>query len=80
MRRDTYTAHPASGDYILKCAGITWHILRRTSEDSALSISTGDKTRKTALARLRSLTETAHADGWEADGPELFRQVTRFRR
>jgi hypothetical protein len=29
---------------------------------------------------MRSLTERDCADGWEADGPDLFRQVTRFRR
>ena len=45
-----------------------------------MSISTGDANRKTALARIRSLTETDRADGWEADGPDLFRQITRFRR
>lgn len=80
MQRANYTAHPAQGDYILRCTGITWHILRRIAPDSAQSISTGDKTRKTALARIRSLTETDHTDGWEADGPDLFRQITRFRR
>jgi hypothetical protein len=80
MRRETYASHPVNGDYILRCAGISWNILRRLGPDSALSISTGDRTRKTALARIRSLTETDSSDGWEADGPDLFRLITRFRR
>ena len=80
MPPGTYTAHPIEGDYLLTYTGLTWNILRRTGHDSAMSISTGDKNRKIALARLRTLTETNRADGWEADGPDLFRQITRFRR
>jgi hypothetical protein len=80
MQRAIFTAHPVDGDYVLSFTGLTWNILRRTGPDSGMSISTGDRTRKSALARIRSLTETAHADGWEADGPDLFRQITRFRR
>jgi hypothetical protein len=80
MRAPTYTAHPIEGDYILSFTGFTWNIARRIGIDSGMSISTGDKDRKTGLARIRTLTETDHADGWEADGPNLFRQITRFRR
>jgi hypothetical protein len=80
MRRETYTPQPVDGDYILRCTGISWSILRSTGHDSAMSISTQDRNRKAALARIRSLTETDHADGWEADGDGLFRQITRFRR
>ena len=80
MANATFTAHPIEGDYILSFTGFSWNILRRTGHDSAMSISTGDANRKTALARIRSLTETDRADGWEADGPDLFRQITRFRR
>ena len=79
MRRETYTPQPVEGDYILRCTGISWSILRSTGHDSALSISTQDKDRKAALARIRSLTETDHANGWEAAGEGLFRQITRFR-
>jgi len=76
----TYIVRPVEGDYILSFTGFSWNILRRTGHDSAMSISTGDANRKTALARIRTLTETDRADGWEADGPDLFRQITRFRR
>ena len=54
----TYVVHPVEGDYILSFTGLSWNILRRTGHDSAMSISTGDTNRKTALARIRSLTET----------------------
>ena len=80
MANATFTAHPIEGDYILSFTGFSWNILRRTGHDSAMSVSTGDKNRKTALARIRSLTEIDSADGWEADGPDVFRQITRFRR
>jgi hypothetical protein len=80
MANATFTAHPIEGDYILSFTGFSWNILRRTGHDSGMSISTGDANRKTALARIRSLSETDHADGWEADGPDLFRQIIRFRR
>jgi hypothetical protein len=75
-----FTVHPVEGDYILSFTGFSWNILRRTGHDSGMSISTGDKDRKTGLGRVRALTEADHADGWEADGPDLFRQITRFRR
>ena len=80
MRRDTHTARPLEGDYILSFTGITWNVLRSTGELSATSIASGVRDRKTALARIRTLTEDAGADGWEADGGDLFRQITRFRR
>jgi len=80
MSRTDHTSQPVDGDYILSFTGSTWNVLRSTGRDSATSVTTGDKTRKAALARIRSLSETDQADGWEVDGPNLFRQITRFRR
>jgi hypothetical protein len=80
MLGDIRTARPVSGDYILSFTGRAWNVLRSTGELSSMSVSTGDRDRKTALARIRTLTEHESADGWEADGHDLFRQVTRFRR
>ena len=80
MQRDTHTARPLKGDYILNFTGLTWNVLRSTGELSAMSVTTGDRQRKTALARIRTLSEQDSADGWETDGPDLFRQITRFRR
>ena len=80
MQRPTYITRPIDGDYIMRFGGLTWSILRRTGPEGAFILATGDRDRKAALARMRSLTERDCADGWEADGPDLFRQVTRFRR
>ena len=80
MHRPIYIATPIDGDYIMRFTGLTWNVLRRTGADGASFIlSTGHRDRKTALVEVRALTERDHADGWEPDGPNLFRQVTRFR-
>ena len=80
MQRDVYASKPMIGDYILSFTGISWNVLRNTGNGSAMSVSTGDRDRKVALARIRTLSETDGADGWESDGDHLFRQVVRFRR
>ena len=80
MHRDVYAAKLVPGDYILSFTGLTWNVLRHMSDGAAMSVSTGDRDRKKALARVRSLSETDGADGWEADGDKLFRQIVRFRR
>jgi len=79
MSRDN-GARPVDGDYILSFTEGAWNVSRRTGHDRLMSVSTGVKTRKVALARIRSLSELDQADGWEADGPDLFQQITRFRR
>jgi hypothetical protein len=79
MRRDLLTTNPREGDYILSPTGLTWNVLRSTGGRGGTSISTGDREKKTALARLRVLTETDRADGWETSGTGLFWQIARFR-
>ena len=80
MQRPTYIERPKDGDYVMRFTGLTWSVLRRTGEDGAFILSTGHRDRKAALLQVRSLTERDRSDGWEPDGPDLFRQVTRFRR
>ena len=80
MHRDVYTATPVIGDYILRSTGYSWNVLRYIGSGAATSISTGDRLRKSALERVRSLSETDGADGWEASSNNLFRQIVRFRR
>ena len=80
MQREVYTARPVTGDYILSFTGLSWNVLRRVGDDSAMSISTGDRDRKAALARIRTLSETDGTDAWQMDGDNLFRQIVRFRR
>ena len=80
MHREVYTARPIIGDYILSFTGLSWNILRRIGENRALSISTGDRDRKTALERIRTLSEADGSDAWQVDDDHLFRQIVRFRR
>ena len=80
MQRPTYVQRPRDGDYIMRFTGLTWSVVRRTGEEGAFILSTGYRDRKAALVQVRSLTERDQADGWEPDGPDLFRQITRFRR
>jgi hypothetical protein len=80
LHREVYTARPVIGDYILSFTGLTWNVLRRVADGAAMSVSTGDRDRKTALERIRGLSETDGTDGWQVDGDNLFRQIVRFRR
>ncbi len=80
MPRDTLTTDPREGDYILSPTGLTWNILRSNGGRSGKCISVGDREKKTAVARLRSLAEADQADGWETAGTGLFWQITRFRK
>jgi hypothetical protein len=79
MQRPTYVQRPRDGDYIMRFSGLTWSVLCTTGEEAAFLLSTGHRDRKAALLQVRSLTERDRSDGWEPDGPDLFRQVTRFR-
>jgi hypothetical protein len=79
MHRPTYIQRPRDGDYLVRFTGLTWSILRRTGEEGAFILSTGHRDRKAALLQVQLLTERDQSDGWEPDGPDLFRQVTHFR-
>jgi hypothetical protein len=80
MQRPIYIVRPRDGDYIMRFTGLTWSVLRRTGEeDAAFLLSSGHRDRKAALLEVQSLTKRDRADGWEPDGPDFFRQVTRFR-
>jgi len=58
----------------MRFGGLTWRSSAEPEPKGAFILATGDRDRKAALARMRSLTERDSADGWEADGPDLFRQ------
>lgn len=80
IRRAIFTTNPTRGDYILSPTGLTWHVRRTDGHGSVLSISAGERNRKTALATLLSLAEGDKADAWETAGPGSFRLVKRYRR
>ena len=59
MRRDLLSTNPREGDYILSPTGFTWNVLRSTGAGGGTSMSTGDRDKKTALAKLRSIVHEA---------------------
>ena len=79
MRRDIFTAHPPHGDYILSPTGFTWDVRRATGSGSVMSISTGERNRKAALASLLALAEGDKADAWETAGTGSFWLLQRYR-
>ena len=76
----TVTANPAEGDYILSPTGFSWNVRRSNGNGSVQSISSGDRDRKTAMAKLLSLAEAGNGDAWETSGTSLFWLIKRFRR
>lgn len=78
MRREVFIASPPPGDYILNPAGFTWHVRRATGTESMQGISVGDRTRKSAVARLLGLAESEQTDAWENEGGS-YRLLKRFR-
>ncbi len=79
MRRDVFTADPPPGDYILNPSGPTWGVRRANGNGSVMSISTGEPSRKIALAAVLSLAEGDKADAWETAGTGSFWLIKRYR-
>ena len=79
MRRDIFTADPPHGDYILNPSGLTWDVRRANGNGSVMSLSTGERNKKVALASLLSLAEADKADAWETAGTGSFWLIKRFR-
>ena len=79
MRRDVFIERPPPGDYILSSTGFSWDVRRATASGSAMSISTGERSRKVALASLLALAEGDKADAWETVGTGPFWLLKRYR-
>jgi len=79
IRRPTYIRNPTAADYVMRFTGLTWRIGRTTDGESVFIVSTGHPGRMAALCVVESLTKRDRSDGWEPDGPDLFRRVTHFR-
>jgi hypothetical protein len=79
MPRVTTTTDPREGDYVLSPTGLTWNILRRGRDRNGASVSTGDRDRKVALTKVRSLAQGDRSDAWETSGTGVFWQIARFR-
>jgi hypothetical protein len=78
--RATLTADPPAGDYILSSAGPSWNIRRSNGSGSMLDVSPGEPDRKTAFAKIRTLSGAENVDAWETTGNGSFWLVHRARR
>ncbi len=79
-RRAVLTADPPAGDYILSPTGQSWNIRRSNGNGSVQGISSGDRDRKVAFAKMTSLSDASNADAWETAGNGTFWLVHRVRR
>jgi hypothetical protein len=79
FRRETLTADPPDGDYILSATGYSWNVRRSLGNGSVQSIAAGERRRGVALASLISQAEADKTDAWETIGTRVFRLLRRFR-
>ena len=79
LRRETFTATPPNGDYILSPTGYSWNVRRSIGDGAVQSIAAGERKKAVALARLISLAEADKTDAWETVGTGVFWLLRRFR-
>ena len=79
LRRETLTANPPNGDYILSPTGYSWNVRRSIGDGSVQSITAGERKKALALARLISLAEADKTDAWETVGTGVLWLLRRFR-
>ena len=79
FRRETLTANPPNGDFILSPTGYTWNVRRSLGDGSAASVIAGERNKAIARAGLMSLAETDKTDAWETAGTGVFWLLRRFR-
>jgi hypothetical protein len=79
VRRETLTANPPNGDFILSPTGYSWNVRRSLGDGSAASIVAGERNKAIARAGLMSLAETDKTDAWETAGTGVFWLLRRFR-
>jgi hypothetical protein len=79
LRRETLSAHPPHGDYILNPTGYSWNVRRSIGGGSVQSITAGERKKAVALASVLSLAEADKTDAWETVGTGVFWLLRRFR-
>lgn len=78
-RRETLTANPPDGDYILSPTGYSWNVRRSIGGGSVQSITAGERNKAVALASLISRAEADKTDAWETVGTGVFWLLRKFR-
>jgi hypothetical protein len=79
FRRQTLTANPPDGDFILSPTGYSWNVRRSLGNGSVQSIAAGERKKAIALASMISRAEADQTDAWETVGTGVFRLLRRFR-
>lgn len=79
MFRQTLTADPPHGDFVLSPTGYSWNVRRSLGNGSVENIAAGERKRDIALANVISLAEADRTDAWETVGTGAFWLVRRFR-
>ena len=79
FRRDTLTANPLPGDFILSPTGYSWNVRRSLGDGSVQSIAAGERKKTVALASVMSRAEADKTDAWETVGIGVFWLLRSFR-
>jgi hypothetical protein len=79
FRRQTLTANPPDGDFILSPTGYSWNVRRSLGNGTVQSIAAGERNKAVALASVMSLAEADKTDAWETVGTGVFWLIRRFR-
>ena len=79
IRRETLTAVPPDGDYILNPTGYSWNLRRSKGDGTVQVIAAGERDKAVALANLISLADADKTDAWETVGTGVFWLLHRFR-
>jgi hypothetical protein len=78
-RRETLSAIPPEGDYILSPTGYSWNVRRSLGDGSVQSIAAGERKKAVGMATLIALAEANRTDAWETVGTGVFWLLGRFR-
>ncbi len=79
FRRETLTAQPPDGDFILSPTGYSWNIRRSLGNGSVQSIAAGERKKAVALASVISHAEADKTGAWETVGTGVFWLLRSFR-
>lgn len=77
--RETLTASPPDGDYILSTTGYSWNVRRSNGDGSVQSIADGGRDKAVAFARVITLAGDDKTDAWETVSGWEFWLLRRFR-
>jgi hypothetical protein len=75
----TLTTAVPQDDYVLRFTGYSWSVRRSNGSGAFLSVGEGERDKRTAVAQVIALAESACTDVWETVGNGVFWRLRRFR-